>query len=87
MISGGIVFGVAKGKAELLRSGDLRDVDVGTIAIEGQQMETAGVGLMIGGGVAIAASVLWVVLAPSSAAKVAIVPTPSGGAVVIGGSF
>ena len=54
---------------------------------QGRPLEAAGWSLMITGGVAIVASVVWVLVAPSRAAQVAVMPTPGGGAVMVGGIF
>ena len=88
LITGGVLFGLSKGYAAKLTSGDpMTRAMIDQNVSSGRTFEGAGLGLMIGGGVAIAASLAWVILAPRSEVSVAIVPLPSGGAAVLGGSF
>jgi hypothetical protein len=86
-IAGVALFVVSKGNAQQLRSGMVELKDIDSTASSGKTFESAGVGLMIGGGVAIAASVVWVLLAPGSSAKAGLMVTPEGGVATVGGTF
>ena len=88
LITGGVLFGLSKGSASRLQSPEpLTSQQISELKSGGRTFEGAGVGLMIGGGVAIAASVVWMIAAPRSEVRVAIVPAPFGGAAIVGGSF
>lgn len=71
-----------------LTSGMLMPSEVRANVESGRTKEQIGVGLWIGGGVAIAASVLWVLLTPvEEAPKVALIPINGGAAFSFGGTF
>lgn len=86
-ITGVALFVVSKGNATQLRSPTVDPTQIDSIASSGRTFEGAGVGLMIGGGVAVAASVVWALVVPSKDAKVSLMVTPHGGAAALGGSF
>ncbi|MBS1153840.1 MAG: hypothetical protein H6Q89_5538, partial [Myxococcaceae bacterium] len=82
-IGGVACFLVSKDSAAKLRSpAGMNEAEIHAAASTGRILEATGLGLMIGGGVAIAASVAWAVAAPRSEVKVVFVPSPSGGAFV-----
>jgi len=87
LVGGGISFGVSKSFATRLRSEPLDGSQIAAVASTGQTLEVTGAVLMIAGGAAIAASILWIAAPAPGEVSVALVPLPAGGAAVVGGSF
>jgi hypothetical protein len=82
------VFLSASSDKTQLTSGTLMPSEVSGYVESGRTKQQLGVGLWIGGGVAIAASVLWVLLTPiEEAPKVALIPINGGAAFSFGGTF
>lgn len=87
LVAGGTLYGLSRAGADRLRTGTFANPDdVHATASMGRTFEGAGVGLMIGGGVAVAASILWVALAPSGG-RVAFFAGPDGAGFRVMGSF
>lgn len=86
-IAGGICFGLSKGEASRLSSASpaqpLTAAEAGTVARRGSALEASGLGLLIGGGVALAAGALWLALSGSgdSPPPIALWATPQGAGV------
>lgn len=88
LVAGGTLYGLSRANAERLRGGSFATEDeVRATTSTGRTFEGAGVGLMIGGGVAVAASILWVALGPSGGARVAFFAGPDGAAFSVAGAF
>jgi hypothetical protein len=83
-IAGGTCFGLSKSDAARLASASpaqpLTATEAGAVARRGSTLEAAGLGLLIGGGAALAAGALWLALAGSGAPPppVALWVTPQG---------
>lgn len=89
-VTGGVLFGLSKGRADELRraaSEPSLGVEVAALATTGRTLETAGLALLIAGGVGVATSALWLALSPRADTAVALVPTPWGLALSVGGTF
>ena len=88
LVTGVVLFVLSKGYAEQLRNEVPKSrATIEGLASSGRTFETAGLGLMIGGGVAIAASLAWVILAPGAEVGAGFIPGSDGGSLVVGGSF
>lgn len=85
VLAGAIAFGFSEGDAGRLRayanapeSSSWTLTDIRAAGATGRLGQIIGVGCSIVGGLGIGASLLWVLLAPSSTAKVAFVPNATG---------
>ncbi len=85
-IGGAVLFGLSKGHAAQLRTQALSADEITTTASNGRTFEGAGLGLLIGGAVAIATTVVWMLLMRCEVG-VALIPTSAGATAVVGGSF
>ncbi len=87
-VGGAALFAASKDKANELKTATFSSPEkVQEAASAGRTLESTGVASLITGGVAIAASVVWVLSAPAGGAQVAAAPLPGGGAVAVGGAF
>jgi hypothetical protein len=86
VIGGSFLFASSKADASTLKN--RTGGDYNAIAARGATNEKLGVGLLVGGGVLAAAGIaLWASGATSAPAPVALVPTPGGASLVVGGRF
>jgi hypothetical protein len=81
------VFLSAATERERLTAGGLEMNEVRPLVESGKTKEGVGVGLMVGGGAAVLASVIWALAAPKAPATASLVPHATGAALVVGGSF
>ena len=87
-IGGGILFGLSRGSAARLRSGTIESqATAHSVATTGRVEEGAGIGLLVTGGVAIAAGAVWVFAIPTGEVRVAALPILGGAAATVGGTF
>lgn len=86
--AGAGVFVMSKDYATKLRTpGGLTREEANAAAQSGSLFESLGLGLMIGGGVAVAASVVWAVAVPRSNVAVMVGPIEGGAAFAVGGAW
>lgn len=87
LVAGGALFGWSKADAGQLKdtTNALTPDQLSALAERGKVTQPLGVALMGVGAAGIAASLLWVALAPDAPAQVALVPTPGGAALTVGG--
>ena len=64
-VAGTVLFGLSKGEASALRSMSLTMAEIDAHASTGRTFEGAGLGLIIAGGVAVAAGLVWLLLGGS----------------------
>lgn len=85
-ITGVALFVVSKDYATKLK-GPIAEGDITGAASTGRMLEGLGLGLMIGGGAAIAASLIWALAVPHGEVGVVFVPSATGGSFAVGGAF
>ncbi len=86
--AGVVTLVVAEGQATALRTRSFASrEEIGSTASLGRTLDTVGPVLLGAGGAAIVGSLLWVLLAPRSAAHVALFPTSTGAGFAVGGTF
>lgn len=87
LVAGGVLFGWSKADAALLADPTkaLRADEVSTIASRGKVTQPAGALLLGAGAAGVAASLLWVTLAPAAPAQVSLVPAAGGATLTVGG--
>jgi hypothetical protein len=86
-IGGVITFFLREGPASQLRMGGLSPDAAHAARVQGQTLEQAGVGLMIAGGVLVAAGVVWRLLSPGASSSVALIPVDGGSVLSLSGTF
>jgi hypothetical protein len=87
LVGGAVLFGWSKADAGQLTdtTNALSPQQLSIIAARGKVMQPLGIALMSVGATGIAASLLWVALAPEAPAQVAVVPTQGGAVFTVGG--
>jgi hypothetical protein len=89
LVAGGVLFGWSKADAGQLTdsTNGLNAQQLSALAARGKVTQPLGAALMGVGAAGIAASLLWVALAPGAPAQVALVPTPGGAVFTLGGAL
>lgn len=83
---GGLTFGLSKQKADALDAGGFtQPSEVTTLARDGRMLETTGVAMLVGGGVAVAATAAWLLLSPSRDVTASVVVDGAAGHFVLSG--
>ena len=87
LVAGGGLFAWSKADAASLQGRDtgLTPAQLTEAAARGKVTQPLGLALLGAGAAGVAASLLWVALAPSAPAQVALVPTPGGAVLTVGG--
>lgn len=80
----GISLWAGEERRQLL-DGSLTTAEIRPAVESGRTKEQIGVGLMIGGGVAVATSVVWMLIGPSEGPAVSVVPGNDGATLVLSG--
>jgi hypothetical protein len=87
LIGGGVSLGLSAGQADRLKNGHLIEPAITDAATTGNLEQTLGVVGLAAGGALLATSIIWALVAPSSAVQVSAAPTHDGFALGVIGAF